>query len=76
MIFSAPQTLLATLFLSILIFLGCSDQTSDSKSDAQNACRSDVETAVVEAQRARKSEADMRRTGDAALYRCLARKSR
>ncbi len=78
MIFSRPQTLLASLFLSVLAFYGCSDQkrsSSDSKPDLQEACRSDVETAIAEAQRAGKSEADMKRAGDAALYRCIARKA-
>lgn len=79
MIFSHPQTLLASVLLSALAFYGCSDQrrsSSDSKSDVQEACRSDVETAIAEAQKAGKSEADMKVAGDAALYRCLARKKK
>ncbi len=79
MIFSRSPTLLASHLLSALAFCGCSDQkssSSDLKSDVQEACRSDVETAIAEAQRAGKSEAEMKRAGDAALFRCLARKQK
>lgn len=77
MIFSRPQTLLAALLVTVIAFSGCSDRKSPSSNstlDVQEACRADVETAIAEAQRAGKSEADMKRAGDAALYRCLARK--
>ena len=77
MIFARSQTLLASLLFSVFAFYGCSDQkssSSNSKSDVQEACRGDVETAIAEAQRAGKSEADMKRAGDAALFRCMARK--